>query len=1186
MATLTAPRAASSSLVRPEISSPLAKLQRAIRGYVVLEGLALAAIWACAWLWATFLIDWGMFRLFGVDYIRDGSDTARIVLRGLFTLTLWGGLAYFLGYKVLYRLLATFNEPALALVLERRFPGVLGDRLVTAVELADPGIAERYGYSEALIEETTRTAAQRVTGLPLGPVFNRGRLLFRGAVASALLLTVILFAVRATNAAAIWFERDVLLQNTYWPRRTVLELPDFADTDTKAVPHGGEFKLNIRALKWVVATKENKEGWRPLTWLDLTHETGMPPPWELEKPLDMTWYTSALPASWRRLTVDQVEARIEALARETLGPEVGGLKPLPLTVEDLSLKTLSAETRAQLDELGQASMAIVRARLKEIESSLPGGLTSELGPAVTSLLPTTSVRLDHLREELRAAERLTPAELERLLGYLRGTRPTATDVAQALNALFCPVTPPILPTVTMFQFVAVTGPGLQLSMFFSPADLEMLPEHWRMALPAGPGFGSGLESLHRVPLAQRYGLTMCGHLRELFDELNARAEQSHVGRRVQFRKLDVPNDVIVEFEQIQTDEERARGKAKRAGPKVRRIPGTNDYVYEFKKIERPLRFRVVAGDDATQWYTIDVKPLPVLTNLTRRQNELGYLHGSNERVEIGPLPVSVEGSDSKFDVPAGTRLRLEAMASKPLRWVTVKQAGQREHSAFGKQLGHALTSPYGLAGPISLLLATVAENQNPLVQKLEHVEDSSQFSFGLRELAAEDVKLVLEFEDADGILGRRPVNIGVLADKEPEFARIGFEIVNRKMITSQAIIPFSGHIRDDHGLVSLIYEATVEKPDRTVVKKTHFPFRRFSPLVTPESSRGGLRFDKREQVTLARTLSAPLEDGSVGDAWLAPLVLGRLPATGLVGLWQPPAVDMPREYIFDYRLRAGSQPVLNEGDEFFDTLSLRAEREQPIQVNGQALPIPYRLVVRVIAHDNRVRTGATGHAEVASQESLSPEAFEFTVVAEEDLLLEAGKREESIHDTAEEVVENLKKQKEQLQKVAAEFPGLQPNEFRRVAADVHDVLKVIREERMRVDEEVAREFRSIYRELVLNRCTEQVLSRIDQRICRPLETILLPGMEFARTDEALDRLARLLEADKDQTPRDALSAGVNETDNLIRRLEDIIKEMKKLMEFNKALQALREIIKTQEDINRLIKEKFDRERSRELDDKP
>ena len=40
------------------------------------------------------------------------------------------------------------------LMLERKFPALLGDRLITAVELSDPEEAAKLGYSPAMIRET------------------------------------------------------------------------------------------------------------------------------------------------------------------------------------------------------------------------------------------------------------------------------------------------------------------------------------------------------------------------------------------------------------------------------------------------------------------------------------------------------------------------------------------------------------------------------------------------------------------------------------------------------------------------------------------------------------------------------------------------------------------------------------------------------------------------------------------------------------------------------------------------------------------------------------------------------------------------------------------------------------------------------------------------------------------------
>ena len=77
---------------------------------------------------------------------------------------------------VAVRLLHDFSDAAIALVLERRFPKKLGDRLITAVELANPKRSARYGYSQVMIEQTIHDAAERVASVPVSKVFHWKRL--------------------------------------------------------------------------------------------------------------------------------------------------------------------------------------------------------------------------------------------------------------------------------------------------------------------------------------------------------------------------------------------------------------------------------------------------------------------------------------------------------------------------------------------------------------------------------------------------------------------------------------------------------------------------------------------------------------------------------------------------------------------------------------------------------------------------------------------------------------------------------------------------------------------------------------------------------------------------------------------------------------------------------------------------
>src|SRR5262249_43758215 len=107
------------------IREPLLRLRRAIRGYLVVESLARIVMWACLWCWVTFVFDWGLFQLFNVDYVRDGSQAVRNLWRGVFIPTLVVGLGVIV-YQVISRLMTTLRDPALALALERRFPVILG----------------------------------------------------------------------------------------------------------------------------------------------------------------------------------------------------------------------------------------------------------------------------------------------------------------------------------------------------------------------------------------------------------------------------------------------------------------------------------------------------------------------------------------------------------------------------------------------------------------------------------------------------------------------------------------------------------------------------------------------------------------------------------------------------------------------------------------------------------------------------------------------------------------------------------------------------------------------------------------------------------------------------------------------------------------------------------------------------
>jgi len=290
-----------------KVSDPLERLRGYIRLYVSIEGAAILLLYLALWFWIGLLLDYGFFKVLGVDWVQVPHSWG---FRAGLLIVLLAGLLALLVAKVSLRLMREFRDAALALVLERRFPKLLGDRLITAVELADPQKAARYGYSQAMIDQTIQDAAERVDQVPVNEAFNWRRLRNRVGVIAGITLGLFLlcwvgYAVAQAipggtappqaqtkasfftdfgNVSAIWFERNILLQNTIWPRRAYLELvgfPEDPNDPEKGMRVGknvGSAPVRVRALKWIYADKTSPEGWRQLMWSDLDKLLGKAPP--------------------------------------------------------------------------------------------------------------------------------------------------------------------------------------------------------------------------------------------------------------------------------------------------------------------------------------------------------------------------------------------------------------------------------------------------------------------------------------------------------------------------------------------------------------------------------------------------------------------------------------------------------------------------------------------------------------------------------------------------------------------------------------------------------------------------------------------------------------------------------------------------------------------------------------------
>src|SRR3954447_11264262 len=172
MATATPSRSMNVAKEHARIRSPLERLRKFIRYYVTLEGVGLGLLFLALWFWVGMAFDWGLFKLFTIDLVQQLPWGFRaFVLVGLTSL-----LVAVLAFTIVLRLFVQFSDKVMAQVLEHRFPKLLGDRLITAVELRDPAAAEEFGYSPAMVRQTIEEAAEQVEKVPVKEAFNWKRL--------------------------------------------------------------------------------------------------------------------------------------------------------------------------------------------------------------------------------------------------------------------------------------------------------------------------------------------------------------------------------------------------------------------------------------------------------------------------------------------------------------------------------------------------------------------------------------------------------------------------------------------------------------------------------------------------------------------------------------------------------------------------------------------------------------------------------------------------------------------------------------------------------------------------------------------------------------------------------------------------------------------------------------------------
>lgn len=203
-------------------------VRRKIKNLYALNGAAVVALYASAFVTATFFLDW-MLHL---------PKPVRLIF-----LLVGAG---FLGYTALRRLVRPLALPIsdddLALLVERRNPE-LADRLISAIQLArEPGAYEHFNSPE-LVDRLVADAADAVEAVDFrGVLIDRFVMRMAGAAGAALLVLGTFGALRS-DLASIYFNR-LFGGDAAWPKRTHLTVRGFTDGKL-TVPRGDPLTINV-----------------------------------------------------------------------------------------------------------------------------------------------------------------------------------------------------------------------------------------------------------------------------------------------------------------------------------------------------------------------------------------------------------------------------------------------------------------------------------------------------------------------------------------------------------------------------------------------------------------------------------------------------------------------------------------------------------------------------------------------------------------------------------------------------------------------------------------------------------------------------------------------------------------------------------------------------------------------------
>ena len=229
MSTVTEPT--TNQRLAPTLESVLAQLRRSIRAYVWAEGIALLLI----------VLGLSFWFSLGFDWLFEPPAPLRVAL-----LVAAGCVLVWVLFRfILRRAFVRLGDRSMAVLLERKF-GQFQDSLLTTVELSEaPDHAVE--FNPEMLRHTQEDALARAGGLRLSQVFDLRPLVRRIALAAALVVSVLVFGAKASDALGIWARRTLMLSGELWPRKTRLKVEGFDEAGRVKLARGADFDLLVKA---------------------------------------------------------------------------------------------------------------------------------------------------------------------------------------------------------------------------------------------------------------------------------------------------------------------------------------------------------------------------------------------------------------------------------------------------------------------------------------------------------------------------------------------------------------------------------------------------------------------------------------------------------------------------------------------------------------------------------------------------------------------------------------------------------------------------------------------------------------------------------------------------------------------------------------------------------------------------